>query len=218
MSTRFTKIDDLTRGDHTFIRPEDECFHLGEYMARQGFSAGTTNDLIQNLKKPMDRRGKPEWRYKEWAIGRCADMLVESFGASGFGAGTVVPVPPSKIVGDPAHDPRLEQILAKASASFDADVRPLIIQAQNMEPSHDGERASIKELTDNYRFNEALLTPFRKGTVFVFDDVLTTGRHFRAMKETILSRVPETRVIGIFMARRKIPKIDLTEIFADINL
>src|SRR4051812_4186851 len=115
MPIRFTKVDDLTRGDHSFIRPEDDCYHLGEYMARQGYS-GATNDLIQNLKKPMDRRGRPEWRYKEWAINRCSEMLQASFGASGFGAGTVIPVPPSKARTDPAFDPRLSQILEKASA------------------------------------------------------------------------------------------------------
>ena len=77
-----------------------------------------------------------------------------------------------------------------------------------MGAAHDGQRASIQELMDNYRFDETLTTPLRHGTAFVFDDVLTTGRHFRAMKGKILGRFPQARVIGIFVARRKIPEAD----------
>ena len=207
MSTRFTKVDDLTRGDHYYIRPEDECYHLGEYMSRQGY-AGATNDLIQNLKKPMERRGRPEWKWKAWAIDKCSQMLQDSFGASGFGAGTVIPVPPSKVKADPAYDDRLSQVLQKASAPFNADVRELIFQAENLGAFHDGERVSIQELLDNYRIDQALLAPLRNGTAFVFDDVLTNGTHYRAMKGKILETYPQARVIGIFMARRKIPQGD----------
>jgi len=206
MPTRFTRIDDLTRPDHTFIREEDECYHLGDYKARQGFGAGATNDLIQNLKKPMDRQGRPEWQYKNWAIDRAAEMLRESFGASGFGAGTVVPTPPSKMRTNPLYDPRLSQILERAAAPFNGDVRELVYQVADIGAAHDGERVSIDELIENYGIHANLLAPFRNNTVFVFDDVLTTGRHFRAMKAKILDRFPGTRVRGIFLARRVIPK------------
>jgi hypothetical protein len=75
LPSRLTKIDELTRPDHTYLSPEDECYYLGEYTARKGYAFSPINDLVQNLKKPMDRRGKPEWRYKEWAAGapgRCS--------------------------------------------------------------------------------------------------------------------------------------------------
>jgi hypothetical protein len=207
MPTRFTKVDDLTRGDHFFIRPEDECFHLGEYISRAGYS-GATNDLIQNLKKPMDRQGRPEWRWKEWAIDRCAAMLRESFGGSGFGSGTVIPVPPSKAKTDPAYDDRLSQILQKASAQLNSDVREMVTQINTIGAAHDGDRVPIHELIENYQFDAAMLGPLRQGRAFIFDDVLTTGRHFRAMKEKILEQYPNARVTGIFMARRKIPVIE----------
>jgi hypothetical protein len=66
---RLTKIDELTRPDHSFLDGEDSCYFLGEYSARQGFAHSATNNLIMNLKKPMDRRGTSQWQWKERAIG-----------------------------------------------------------------------------------------------------------------------------------------------------
>jgi hypothetical protein len=77
LPTRLSKIDELTRPDHTFLDVADDCYYLGEYTARAGYAFTATNDLIQNLKKPMDRRGRPEWRYKIWAIDRSGEMLRE---------------------------------------------------------------------------------------------------------------------------------------------
>ena len=61
---RFTKVDDLTRQDHYYLTGDDDCYFIGEYTARKGYAHSTINQLILNFKKPMDRRGKPEWRYK----------------------------------------------------------------------------------------------------------------------------------------------------------
>ena len=65
---RFTKVDDSIRDQHFFLGPDDDCYFMREYTARAGYSHSQTNDIILNLKKGMDRRGRPEWRYKEWAI------------------------------------------------------------------------------------------------------------------------------------------------------
>jgi hypothetical protein len=78
LPTRLSKIDELTRRDHTFLEAGDDCYYLGEYTARAGFAFSGTNDLIQNLKKPMDRRGTPQWKWKTWAINRSAEMLREA--------------------------------------------------------------------------------------------------------------------------------------------
>ncbi len=72
---RFTRVDELTRLDHHWLTPGDRCFFLGEYAARQGYAYSPTNNLLINFKKPMDRRGKPEWRYKEKAIREIASAF-----------------------------------------------------------------------------------------------------------------------------------------------
>ena len=34
---RLTKIDDLTRPDHSYLAAVDDCYVLGEYTARKGY-------------------------------------------------------------------------------------------------------------------------------------------------------------------------------------
>lgn len=54
-----TKVDALLRDEHVRLAADDECYFLREYTAGGGFQAGETNQLILNLKKSPDRRGKP---------------------------------------------------------------------------------------------------------------------------------------------------------------
>lgn len=65
---KLTLVDDLIRPQHFFLEPDDKIYFLREYTAGAGFAHGETNNIISNLKKDMDRRGKPEWYYKERAI------------------------------------------------------------------------------------------------------------------------------------------------------
>jgi hypothetical protein len=48
---RLSKVDDLTRPDHSYLTPDDVCYYLGDYTARGGFKFSAINNLISNLKK-----------------------------------------------------------------------------------------------------------------------------------------------------------------------
>ena len=80
---RFTKIDDLTRVDHWYLTENDACYFIGEYTARMGYAYSTTNNLVLNFKKTIDRRGLPEWRYKRRAIGQAAVAFRTALGPRG---------------------------------------------------------------------------------------------------------------------------------------
>lgn len=79
---RFTEVDELTRPDHFWLTDEDRCYFLGECAARQGYAYSPTNDLILNFKKPADRRGRTEWRYKERTFRRAATAFRSALGAA----------------------------------------------------------------------------------------------------------------------------------------
>src|ERR1017187_7591541 len=94
-----TEIDDLLREDHWHLTKDDQCYFLREYIAGGGWQAGETNQLILNLKKTPDRRGKPEWHYKVRAIRQAGSELRVAFlsgGASWLNGAVIVPMPPSK--------------------------------------------------------------------------------------------------------------------------
>jgi predicted amidophosphoribosyltransferase len=67
----------------------------------------------------------------------------------------------------------------------------------------------------NYIIDEQLVTPPPQ-TILVIDDVLTTGCHFKAMKQVLLNRFPNTAIIGMFIARR-VPEADDLDDFFDLS-
>jgi hypothetical protein len=117
---------------------------------------------------------------------------------------TLVPIPPSKVKTDPNYDDRMVQVCRGIRAPAPTDVRELIEQIASTDTFKGGHRKSPAELRQNYRIAENQL-PNLRGIVGIFDDVLTTGSHFKAVKQMILERAPHARVIGLFVARRAIP-------------
>ena len=113
-------------------------------------------------------------------------------------------MPPSKIKTDDDYDDRISQICQKLRAGKPVDVREITEQIASTDSVHDGNRIPPEELKRNYRLNEGLLAASSKN-IAVVDDLLTTGAHFRAVKDMIVERVPAARAVGVFIARRAIP-------------
>lgn len=199
---RFTEIDDLSRADHAYLTDVDRCYFIGEYTARRGFSYSSTNNLILNFKKPMDRRRLPEWRYKEEAIATAAAAFRRALRASALERLTFVSVPPSKAPGDVLHDDRLTRMLWAIRPHPPLDVRDLITQTQSTEAAH---RRAVRlrpdEVAALYRIDEALTVP-APGVIAIVDDLLTTGAHFRASSSVLSARFPDAYLVGLFIARR----------------
>jgi hypothetical protein len=195
---RLQQIDETNRRDHWYLDEDDECHFLYEYTAGKDWSWSDTNQLIHNLQK---KRGSGGYHHKGHAITRCANDFSAVLPADWLGQATLVPIPPSKTKSDPAYDDRMVQVCRKIRAAVAPDVRELVEQINSTETFKGGKRMPPAELKKNYRIAEQELQNLR-GVVGVFDDVLTTGSHFKAVKEMILERAPQTYVIGFFVARR----------------
>ena len=177
---RLTKIDDLTRPDHSYLTAEDDCYFIGEYTARRGFAFSSTNNLILNFKKPMDRRNRPaEWPYKGRAIEQAAAMFRASLNERARETLTFVPIPPSKARGDPLYDDRLEQMLRKIWPGQTTDVRELVIQPVSTPAVHDSaDRPTPAMLEGRYVIDRRLQDPAPQ-VIAVVDDVITTSQPAR---------------------------------------
>lgn len=212
--SRLTKIDELTRGDHTYLVAGDECLFFGDYTARKGWSFSETNKLILNFKKPVERRGRPEWRYKIEAINDVAKAFSSNIGNE-FGSITLVPVPPSKVRTDPEYDDRMMDMLRalKAPAGLTPDVRELVVQTKPMTAAHgSANRPPPAEWEKVYTIDEALAQ--RVPTwIGIIDDLLVTGCRFRALSNVLRRRFPEARITGLFIARRVPEAFDLSEFY-----
>lgn len=182
---------------------DDECYHWLEKTAGRDFTFGQANSLINNLKKDMSFRGRPDvWQYKLAAIRRCGKAIGEGFKEGWLEAATLVPVPPSKARDDDGYDDRMLQVLRAIPSASPLDIRELVVQSSSMDASHKsgGNRTSVRDLVRAYQIDEALTEP-KPVSIGVVDDVLTVGRHFRAMKQVLNTRFPGVEVVGIFIAR-----------------
>ena len=209
--TRLTKVDDLTRADHAHLTADDACYFIGEYTARRGYAYSPTNHLIFNFKKPVDRRARPEWRYKEQAIQTVARAFRHALRPEEFDRLTFVPIPPSKARDDPLHDDRLTRALRAIRPAPPLDIREFIIQTRSTEAAHGRDiRPRPEEIEALYRVDEALTEPMPR-VVALIDDLLTTGAHFRAAKSVVSNRFPDVAIIGLFIARRAPDTTDLED-------
>jgi hypothetical protein len=199
---RLTKIDDLARPDHVYLTPADECYFLGEYTARKGYAFSATNQLILNFKKAMNKRNSPQWRYKEKAIEEAAAAFRASLNGEWLDGATLVPVPPSKSKSDALYDDRLVRMVCGIRAQPQLDVRELVLQRASTVAVHDqANRPTPEQIQANYMIDQTIRDPAPQ-VIGLFDDVLTTGAHFRAASTALQQAFPGVKIVGLFIARR----------------
>ena len=207
-----TEIDELTRPHHVYLTTDDECLFLGEYTARRGYAHSVTNQLLINLKKPMDRRRLPEWPYKGNAIRRAARAFRNAINEEELRKATFVPVPPSKAKNDPMHDDRMVKMIRAMDQTNPVDCRELVVQAESMAAAHESDiRPGPDELCARYSVDQSLIEP-QPTFIIVVDDLITTGAHFTAAKRVLRGVFPAVSVVGYFVARR-VPETNDVEAF-----
>jgi predicted amidophosphoribosyltransferase len=206
MATNLLSVDPSNRGDHYYLKEEHECYFFYEYTAGQGYAYSQGNQFILNLKKSVLKRGAWGYQYKDHAIAHGAQLLHNALARAPdlLPHTTVCPIPPSKVAADPEHDDRMSKVVTGACLGTAAEPRELLVQVVSGVASHSqcsGGRPKPEELAANYR----MIPPAPRPIVILVDDVLTTGAHFIAARSVILAQYPNTRVLGMFMARRALP-------------
>lgn len=200
--SRLTKVDALA-SDHWHLGKSDECYFFGEYTAGGGYQFSPTNQLIFNLKKSVERRDKPDWRYKKQAIRTVAAAFRKAIKPEALDRITFVPIPPSKAKTDPLYDERITELLLAIRPRPPLDVRELIIQRNSTLAAHEtSNRPTPEDLEAGYTLDMELAATPPQDLIAIVDDLLTTGAHFRAAKAVIRKQFPETPIVGIFVARR----------------
>lgn len=200
-------------GDHSYLVAGDQCLFLREYTSRKGFSFSETNSQVNNLKKKRTDGG---FHYKGPAIVRCGAEMLAGLNDKWLAIGTLVPIPPSKIKGDPLHDDRMLQVCREiaAKASVKVDVRELIVQKASTQAAHErADRPTVNEILANYEIDQALVKP-APTSIGLIDDVLTSGTHFKAAQRLLHQQFPMAKIYGIYWARRVFPNDEFDDLTA----
>ena len=208
-----SKIDTLTRADHTYLGENDHAYYVCEYTARQRADYSPCNSLIRNFNHDVKFRGPPPhraWAYKQEAITKVAQAIARKISAELADNWTFIPTPPSKAPNDPGYDSRCLDCLLQmqTQSGMPIDVRPIVSQSQSSRSSHgNDDRLTPDELAALYEINDAHVDPAPRN-IIVFDDLLVTGSHFKAMQRALIARFPGISVAGLFIARRRLEIVD----------
>ncbi len=195
----------MIREQHFHLAEDDECYFLWEWNGAPYAESATTN-LIGNFQRETRFRRQNAWFYKEQAISHAAAALQHTLPAIWKAESTFVPMPPSKIPSDTRYDTRLADTLARMSPAL-ADTRDLIEQIVNTESRAKNIRP--EERLKNLQVKDLLLLDPRPKHLVIFDDVLSGGSHFVAMKKYLTLLFPGVDVSGVFLARRVLPNPNL---------
>jgi len=202
-ATLLQRIDELLIPHHPFLKIEDEVYFIGEYTNGKRAEFSPMNRLIFNYKKETKWKGSPHWGYKASAIKEVADSFRKSIlQTSGFPDrikhALLVPVPPSKAKDHPEHDDRNVQMLQNLAPT--GNIHELIVQKTSRQPLHESNRRDPQKLEEYYFLNETdLCKEFTE--IWLFDDILRHGTHFRAIHNLLRRRFPKVKIVGFFVAR-----------------
>lgn len=192
---RWRYIDELTRP--YFIDDEDKCVYAREHHPG-GYEVSESNQLIFNYKKPVKYKQSPHYHYKVESIFQFAYEISLLNIPSGA---IFIPVPSSKITSHTEHDDRLIRTLHQYRKQYNPEIQiyDIIRATRNIPSAHteDGPRnprdiLPYLQITENPEI----------GTqhVFIVDDVVTTGGHFKASQMLLKEHYPDVNFYGLFWA------------------
>ena len=198
------QADELIKNNHPFLKMDDEVYFLGEYTVGALSEHSKINKLILNYKKPLDRKGQIDWGYKEQAIQQAAELFRNSiFNTIDLSdralQATLVPIPPSMAKDSSAYDDRNHKMLQFFMAQ--ADIRELISQKETRTSLHASKGLrDPRDLMNNYVLNQGVISPKPK-EIWLFDDIIAKGPHFRAICDFLKEKFPGVPIVGFFIAR-----------------
>lgn len=204
MADAWTLIDTRYERGLSHLGPHDTCFY---YMVHTdgGYQESEANQRMFNLKKPLDRRGLYDWRYKGEAIGQFANDLTDFLERSSFlkDKTLLVPMPTSKRTDSSEFDDRLMRVVSQAAEATGLAWLPLFDVHQDVVPSHVGGTRNVTALQSNITLNYdgSTLAPFE--VILLIDDMITTGAHYVACRDLLQREVPHAQIAGIFWAKHQ---------------
>jgi hypothetical protein len=203
-------LDERLRPDHWFLDATDYCHCMAEYLPGRGYRANEVNQLIVNLKCPPSIASLDPRRshYKRAAISQIARALHAALSQSAVEGATWIPIPTSRPLHDPDYDDRLQRILLAAFGYYALDLRTLLYQSTATASDHaSARRISADALYRLIGLDHALLAraPLRERIV-LFDDVLTTGKHYKCCERRLREVLADIPISGLFVARRALPR------------
>ena len=198
------------QGQVFHLKENDFLVYAREFVSGKGYQGGLTNSLILNFKKPpYKKENPPEWKHREKAVKQFAkeiELLLRSIKRA-----VLTAIPSSNKKDHPKYDNRFEDLFIEILKSHPEWIIEWPVEIkENIEPSHISKEKNPDVLKKNY---------FWKGfknkepeALYIFDDIMTTGAHFRAMSDFLRENQYKGKIIGICWAKAVAPPPDPEEL------
>lgn len=197
-------LDPAQRTQHCFLEAADCCRYLWEYLP--GRARSRAQRWIRDLKCSPSQAAACPLRAidKECALVHAAQALRAAAPRSWVEQASWCPIPPSARADASDYDDRLLRLLRLAFAGYDADIRPLLQQSQSLPADHCGrQRVGLAALYEVMSVDTSqLLSRALRMELVLFDDVLTTGKHFKCAQGRLRERLGPVRISACVLARR----------------
>ena len=204
MTYRWQLVTDMSASNHRCLEPSDICVY---YRVKEKHVYGSfteTNSIVTNFKKKPSicRSNQRMTEYKEDGVRTITKDVLSLFSRKRSGRFLLVPAITSKACDDVEYDNRLVRVCRAVSDKLDnVDCLDLLSVNESIASAHAGGSRSI----DFIRSKIVVSPGYDLGGydyVFIFDDVLTTGAHFKAC-QLELEREYGIRACGLFWAREE---------------
>ena len=181
------------------IKPDDIWVYAREYQSGTGYEGGPTNSLVLNLKKSPSKRGRREWSYREKAIKQFKEDVEPLLKTNPY-SGVLTAVPSSKTKDHPEYNNRFEDLFRELLQSLPRWLVEWPVEIkEDQEPVHLSGERNLELFKQNYIWKG--FKNKEPKILCIFDDVITTGSHLRAMSDFLRENKYKGKIIGICWAK-----------------
>lgn len=183
-----------------YLEEDDDCYFVLERIAGKDYRSSPANQLISNFKRDPIKfsTNSGVMYYKSEAIKNFASQLATiKFDPPKHYIFTNIPT--SQKRNSDKYDNRFESTFEELlNARPELQIEYPIDIIQNHKPVHHGHRFNPEDIYNNLKWT-GLSQNYK--TIFLIDDTITAGAHFKACQRLILENEPDIEILGLFWAR-----------------
>ena len=98
------------------------------------------------------------------------------------------------------YDDRMSRLIQAINTNRPVDCRELVLQSESTEAAHErDDRPGPTEIRALYALDPKRMSP-TPTHIAICDDVLTTGRYFKAAQSILREAFPDAQIVGCFIA------------------
>lgn len=193
---KWRKIENADRP--MYLSESDYCVYAREHTDG-GYEASHSNQMLFNYKKPLEYKGTGQWFYKIHSITLFATELSQL----NFPNNSVlIPAPTSKPRSSVLFDSRIDDSINELiKYRPDLKLQPILDMSEEIRSAHSEGGPRDPSIIEQYITVSNFTGIDIPDKVFIIDDIITTGGHFKAAKNAILKHFPQINVIGVFWAK-----------------